>query len=233
MRIAIIPARGGSKRIPRKNVRNFFGKPMIAWSIEAAHASGLFDRIIVTTDDSEVRDTAIAWGAEVPFERPPELADDHAGTLPVVRHSIQWLISEGAAPSHVCCIYATAPFIQSKFLQDGHHQLAADPKIDFVFSATVFEFPIYRAFHLNEKHATAMIWPEYENTRSQDLPEAYHDAGQFYWGTARAWLSKDKIFSSNSRAIILPPHLVQDIDTPEDWRQAELKFHSLQHASNF
>jgi N-acylneuraminate cytidylyltransferase len=227
MNVAIIPARGGSKRIPRKNIRDFCGKPMITWSIEAAKNSALFNRIIVSTDDSEIREIALAAGAEVPFERPPELANDHAGTLPVVRHAVQWLAEEGSPAGNVCCIYATAPFLQPEDLSKGRDLLTSDPATEFVFSATPFGFPIFRALRLGEGNTVSMFWPEHELSRSQDLPPAYHDAGQFYWGTAQAWLTKDHIFSSNSRAVVLPPHRVQDVDTPEDWLQAELKFHLL------
>lgn len=230
MNVAIIPARGGSKRIPRKNIRDFCGKPMIAWSIEAAKNSGIFDRILVSTDDPEIREIAIAWGAETPFERPSELADDHAGTLPVIRHAVNWLNGNGTPISRACCIYATAPFLQDVFLNEALERLTADPQVEFVFSVTAFDFPIFRALRIEENHRTSMFWPEHEATRSQDLPAAFHDAGQFYWGTAEAWLTQDRIFSSNSRAVILPPHLVQDIDTPEDWLQAESKFQALQTA---
>lgn len=232
MNLAIIPARGGSKRIPRKNIRQFCGKPMIAWSIEAAKGSGIFDRIVVSTDDPEIRAIAIEYGAEVPFERPAELANDHAGTLPVIRHAVDLLVSKGKAPSYACCIYATAPFLQPRFLIEGFEQLSADPDTEFVFSVTPFGFPIFRALRLGENNETSMFWPEHEITRSQDLPQSYHDAGQFYWGTAKAWQTKDRVFSSNSRAVILPPHLVQDIDTPDDWVQAELKFKALQNGHN-
>jgi pseudaminic acid cytidylyltransferase len=232
MNVAIIPARGGSKRIPRKNIRDFCGKPMIAWSIEAAKHSAIFDRILVSTDDPEIREIAIAWGAEVPFERPPELANDHAGTLPVIRHAVNWLKVKDTLPSRACCIYATAPFLQPGCLREALERLIADSEVEFVFSVTAFDFPIFRALRLGENQRTSMFWPEHEPTRSQDLPVAYHDAGQFYWGTAEAWLTRDRIFSSNSRAVILPPHRVQDIDTPEDWAQAELKFKALQIARN-
>jgi N-acylneuraminate cytidylyltransferase len=232
MNVAIIPARGGSKRIPRKNIRDFCGKPMIAWSIEAAINSAIFDRIIVSTDDSEIREIALAAGAEVPFERPPELANDHAGTLPVVRHAVQWLAEQENLAGNVCCIYATAPFLKPEDLNEGRDLLNSDPATEFVFSATPFGFPILRALRLGAGNTVSMFWPEHELSRSQDLPPDYHDAGQFYWGTAQAWLTKDHIFSSNSRAVVLSPHRVQDIDTPEDWLQAELKFHLLQNDPN-
>jgi pseudaminic acid cytidylyltransferase len=231
MNVAIIPARGGSKRIPRKNIREFFGKPMIVWSIEAARNSGAFDRIIVSTDDAEIRRTSIENGAEVPFERPPELSNDHVGTLSVIRHAVEWLNANASQVSNACCIYATAPFLRKDDLIQARELLTGAPDTDFVFSATTFDFPIFRAIRLGEKNQTSMFWPEHESSRSQDLPPAYHDAGQFYWGTAKAWLTKDGIFSANSRAVILPPCLVQDIDTAEDWLQAELKFQALQYAS--
>jgi pseudaminic acid cytidylyltransferase len=232
MKVAIIPARGGSKRIPRKNIREFCGKPMIVWSIEAARNCGVFDRIIVSTDDPEIREIANAHGAESPFVRPAELANDHAGTMPVIRHAVEWFYKEGNPIHHACCIYATAPFLRAEYLMEGFGLLRDSPQTEFVFSVTPFDFPIFRAIRLGEDNSTSMFWPEHELTRSQDLPPSYHDAGQFYWGTAEAWLTKDRIFSANSRAVILPPHLVQDIDTPEDWTQAELKFKALQNASN-
>jgi len=225
--IAVIPARGGSKRIPRKNVRDFCGKPMIAWSIGAALESGLFERVIVSTDDPEIREIAIAHGAEIPFDRPEELANDHAGTLPVIRHAVQWLRDSHSPVVNVCCIYATAPFLNAGVLQKAYHLLQSDTDIEFAFTAAPFDFPIFRAIRLDDTQNVSMFWPEHETTRSQDLPAAYHDAGQCYWGTAEAWLTRDLIFSSHCRAVVLPPHLVQDIDTPEDWLQAELKFHAL------
>jgi len=229
MNVAIIPARGGSKRIPRKNIREFCGKPMIAWSIEAAKNSGMFEQIVVSTDDSEIRDLALQWGAAVPFERPSELANDHAGTVPVIRHAVEWLSAHGHPVCRACCIYATAPFLQPRFLQEGYKALTMHPNTEFVFAATPFDFPIFRAIRLGTGNEVSMFWPEHEMTRSQDLPTAYHDAGQFYWGAARTWLTQDRVFTSSSRAVVLPPHLVQDIDTPEDWEQAEWKFRAMNH----
>jgi pseudaminic acid cytidylyltransferase len=226
MNVAIIPARGGSKRIPRKNIRLFCGQPMIAWSIQAAKKSGLFDRIIVSTDDPEIAKLAFHLGAEAPFERPADLANDHAGTLPVIRHAVNWLMQHGTPVTHACCIYATAPFLREEDLRNSR-MMIEEPELDFVFSITRFAFPIQRALKLDVKNSLSMFWPEHELTRSQDLPVAYHDAGQFYWGTARAWRSQDRIYSANCRGYELPEERVQDIDTENDWRVAEMKFRML------
>lgn len=223
MNVAVIPARGGSKRIPRKNIKLFCGKPIIAYSIEAAKESGLFDRIIVSTDDEEIADVARQYGAEIPFFRPKELADDHTGTNTVVKHSIQWLQLQGNTVQYVCCIYATAPFLQTGFLVEGFEKLVASGK-SFAFSTTSFPFPIQRAIRITAEGSVEAVSPENIFNRSQDLEEAYHDAGQFYWGTAEAFLSDTVIFSSASVPIVLPRHIVQDIDTNEDWLRAELMF---------
>lgn len=221
--IAVIPARGGSKRIPRKNIREFAGKPMIAWSIEAALASACFARVIVSTDDDEIAGVARKYGAEVPFRRPAELSDDHTGTIPVVAHAIDWLRESGRAPQAVCCIYATAPFVQSDDLVAGWRALQA-PDVDYAFSVTSYPFPIQRALKITGTGHVAMFQPEYFTTRSQDLEEAWHDAGQFYWGRADAWSAGTPIFSEGAVPVILPRHRVQDIDTPEDWQRAEWLF---------
>jgi pseudaminic acid cytidylyltransferase len=226
MNVAIIPARGGSKRIPRKNIRQFCGRPMIAWSIESAVASGLFERIIVSTDDPEIAEIARNLGAEVPFERPAYLANDHAGTLPVIRHAVDWLLNDGTPVTHACCIYATAPFLRAEDLNKARI-IMEDPALHFVFSVTRFAFPIQRAFQLDADNSLSMFWPEYELSRSQDLTVAYHDAGQFYWGTADAWRTRERIYSSNCRGHEIPEERVQDIDNECDWRVAELKFNLL------
>jgi pseudaminic acid cytidylyltransferase len=220
MRIAVIPARGGSKRIPRKNIKPFFGKPMIAWSIEAASASRLFDHIVVSTDDEEIGEVAKAYGAEVPFVRPAELSDDHTGTSPVIAHSIHWYRQNGLLPDPVCCIYATAPFVVASDLVRGLQALE-DSGADFAFSATTYAFPIQRAIKLSEDRRVEMFQPEHFHTRSQDLDEAYHDAGQFYWGRAGAWLDGSPIFGHRSTIVAIPRFRAQDIDTAEDWEQAE------------
>ncbi len=221
MRVAIIPARGGSKRIPRKNIKNFCGKPMIAWSIEEAIKSNCFDRVIVSTDDGEIAEIAKKYGAEVPFIRPKELADDYTGTNEVICHTIEWLINHDIQPDEVCCIYATAPFIQASDIQGAYHQLIEND-CNYVFSATRYPFPIQRAFKITSEKNVRMFYTEHEHTRSQDLEEAYHDAGQFYWGRAEAWLEHISIFNDKSMAYILPRCRVQDIDNQEDWDNAEL-----------
>lgn len=229
MRLAVIPARGGSKRIPRKNIRPFGGKPMIAWSIDAALQSGCFDRIIVSTDDAEIAEVAKAHGAEVPFMRPPELSDDYTGTTPVIAHAIAWQNTHDTTVDAACCIYATAPFVSGHDLQRGL-QVLQDSGADFAFSVTSYAFPIQRAIRITSKQRVEMFHPEYFSTRSQDLEEAWHDAGQFYWGTASAWLAHKPLFSKDAAPVQLPRHRVQDIDTPEDWVRAELMFQALNSA---
>lgn len=227
MKLAIIPARGGSKRIPRKNIKHFCGKPMIAWSIEAALKSGCFDRVIVSTDDTEIANVALQHGAEVPFLRPAELSDDHTGTIPVIRHAIEWYIQQGLSVEQVCCIYATAPFLSSEDLHRGLETLRNNI-CDYVFSVTSYAFPIQRAIRINNEGRVEMFSPEHFSTRSQDLEEAFHDAGQFYWGRADAWLQGKLIFSPEALPVVLPRHRVQDIDTLEDWERAEWLFRAMQ-----
>lgn len=226
MNIAIIPARGGSKRIPRKNLKSFCGKPMIAYSIEAAQQSGLFDRIVISTDDEEIATMALNLGAEIPFMRPKNLADDFTPTVPVIAHAIQTLEAQGCSISAVCCIYATAPFINLSYLEQGYKKMIETGK-KYVFPATTFPASIFRAFKITEDESVEMFWPDNYNTRSQDLPEAYHDAGQFYWGKPEAFLSGKPFFCNDATIIELPRHLVQDIDTPEDWIRAELMYQTL------
>lgn len=223
MNIAIIPARGGSKRIPRKNIKLFHGKPMIAYSIDAAKRSNCFDKIIVSTDDKEIASVAMEFGAEVPFIRPNDIANDFATTLDVMQHAIQWCQEQQWNIEKVCCIYATAPFILPEYIQSGLDELS-DNSVQYAFSATTFPFPIQRAITLDEYNRVNMLNPEHVSTRSQDLPETYHDAGQFYWGKASAFLAGKAFFSEHSKAIILPRKRVQDIDTPEDWDFAEALF---------
>lgn len=227
MKIAIIPARGGSKRIPRKNIKLFCGKPMIAWSIEAALQSACFDRVVVSTDDVEIAEVARLYGATVPFMRPAELSDDHTGTIAVIRHAIEWFNLQDQRIEEACCLYATAPFVSADDLRLGLSILQGND-CDYAFSVTSYAFPIQRALRLTEQGRVAMFNPEHFNTRSQDLGEAYHDAGQFYWGRAEAWLQGKMIFSPDSLPVLLLRHRVQDIDTPEDWIRAEWLFKAMQ-----
>lgn len=226
MNVAIIPARGGSKRIPKKNIRLFEGKPIIAYSIQAALESGLFERVIVSTDDPEIARVAETYGAETPFIRPAKIADDMTGTAPVVKHAVEELVASGADVTLACCIYATAPFVRVEDLLAGQAALSAAPDKAFAFSVTSFPFPIQRALAVRDGHIAPM-YPEHAEARSQDLEEAYHDAGQFYWGRCENWLTETPLFSETSIPIILPRHRVQDIDTLEDWFRAELLFRAL------
>ncbi len=220
MNIAIIPARGGSKRIPRKNIKEFCGKPIIAWSIEAAIASRLFQRVIVSTDDAEIAEVAKHYGAEIPFIRPAELANDFVGIADVIAHGVAWTIAEGLIPKSVCCVYATAPFIQVTDLSFGLNLLQSG-RWSYAFSAAEYVSPIFRSFKISSNGGVEMIYPELFNTRSQDLPIILHDAGQFCWGRAESWLNKDRVFDAHSSPVIIPPWRVVDIDTENDWIRAE------------
>jgi pseudaminic acid cytidylyltransferase len=230
MKIAVIPARGGSKRIPKKNIKEFFGKPIIAYSIETALNSQMFDKVVVSTDDEEIAKTALSYGATVPFMRPKSLSDDFTPTIPVIAHAISELEKSYNDIKEVCCIYATAPFTRSEDIKKAYEKLI-ELKKDYSFAATSFAYPIQRALHLENETDVAMFYPEHFNTRSQDLKVAYHDAGQFYWGTKEAWLKGVPIFSKNSTFIKLPRYLVQDIDTLEDWKRAELMYQIVQKSN--
>ncbi|MEZ8688543.1 pseudaminic acid cytidylyltransferase [Vibrio splendidus] len=226
MKIAIIPARGGSKRIPRKNIKPFHGKPMIAYSIEAAVSSGCFDKVIVSTDDAEIAEVAEQYGAEVPFLRPANISDDYATTMDVMHHAITWCVDNGWNVDAVCCLYATAPFVTPEYIKQGLEKLN-NGSFEFVFSAATFPFPIQRAIKISPEGEVSMFTPENEQVRSQDLEEAYHDAGQFYWGKFEAFLEKKAIFSDHSSVVLLPRSRVQDIDTNEDWDLAEALYSAL------
>lgn len=229
MKLAVIPARSGSKRIPKKNIRDFLGKPIIAYSIETALASKLFDHVVVSTDDNEIASIAKQFGAEIPFLRPAEISGDYTGTNSVVKHAIQWYQKEGASISIACCIYATAPFLKLEYLKAGYEKLVNSSKL-FAFSVTTFPFPIQRAIRINNVGEIEPFWPEYTDTRSQDVENAYHDAGQFYWGRPDGFLNDVPIFSKHSIPVVIPRYFVQDVDTPEDWQQAEWMFKAMQVA---
>lgn len=221
MNVAIIPARGGSKRIPKKNIKLFAGKPMICWSIEAAKKSGLFDKIIVSTDDKEIADIAKNVGADIPFMRPTEISDDYTVIRTVINHAITEISKTDNKPDNVCCVYPTAPFILSNDIQKAYIELISTDS-DFVFTATTYPYPVQRSFYKNKDGLVKYLYPEYANSRSQDLVDTYHDAGQFYWGKTDAFLSNIDSISENSRAYIIPRYRVQDIDTFEDWSVAEV-----------
>jgi pseudaminic acid cytidylyltransferase len=222
MNIAIIPARGGSKRIPRKNIRLFAGKPMIAHAIIAAKASGLFDHVVVSTDDAEITRIANEWGAETPFVRPLALADDHTPTVPVIAHAITACEALGWNIDRACCIYPGVPFIQVDDLRSAL-ELLETSGADYAFPITDFPSAIQRALKRNSASRVSPFYPEHELTRTQDLEPAFHDAGQFYWGTRQAWLDNPRIHSS-SAGLVIPNWRVVDIDTPDDWQRAEI-FH--------
>lgn len=226
MRMAVIPARGGSKRIARKNIKEFCGKPMIAWAIKAAKETNIFDLIVVSTDDDEIAKIAEELGATVPFKRPSNLSDDYTGTSPVVAHAIEWHLNQGFDIEEVCCIYASSPFTKPDDISIALSALI-EHEAEFAFPITSYVYPIQRALLLNNAGCVEMFDQSNFFTRSQDLQEAYHDAGQFYWGRLEAWLSLKPIFGSYSTPVILPRYRVQDIDTYEDWERAELMFKVL------
>ena len=220
--LAIIPARGGSKRIPRKNIRDFLGKPIITYSIETALHSGLFEEIMVSTDDKEIAEIAEKSGAKVPFMRSKKNSNDYATTMDVINEVLeQYIEKQEKKFQFVCCIYPTAPLIKTDHLQEGFCKLIAH-KYTSVFPAVAFSYPVWRGMEIDVNGATSMIWPEFSNSRSQDLQKVYHDAGQWYWfknDNLKNWNWPD-----NTGAIILSEELVQDIDTITDWRLAEMKY---------
>jgi N-acylneuraminate cytidylyltransferase len=221
----VIPARGGSKRIPRKNIKPFRGKPIIAWSIDAARRSKLFEHIVVSTDDAKIAEVARSLSAEAPFTRPAGLSDDHTGTIEAIAHAARWALDQGWSVSAVCCIYPTAPFIQVGDLVRGRDAIDSG-QWSYALPVTDFGASIFRAFRAHPEGGIEMFFPEHFTTRSQDLPVALHDAGQFYWGRTEAWLRGDRLFEPHSFPIVLPRWRVHDIDTPEDWTRAEL-FHKV------
>ena len=222
MDFAIIPARGGSKRIPRKNVRDFSGRPMIAWPIATAIDSGLFAHVVVSTDNEEIAEAARQAGAETPFVRPNDLADDHSDTTQVIRHALAWAETAGWAVERACCLYPTAAFITAEDLAEAGRLLT--PDCDFALAAVRYGHPPQRGFVRGADGDPVLVQPEHEGTRTQDLPTVFHDAGQFYWGKREAWHQVRPFFGPRTRFIELPPWRAQDIDRPEDWAMAEKLF---------
>ena len=226
MAIAIIPARGGSKRIPKKNIKDFHGQPMISWAINAAQDSGLFEDIIVSTDSEDIADVAKQSGAICPFVRPADLSDDNTAMQPVIAHAISACAIDKTTP--ICAILPTAPFLRAEDLIKSY-EAWNETKAEFFVSLATFAYPPQRALIQNQNGYLSLINEDVALTRSQDLPEAYHDAGQFYWGKADSWLEAKNILSHNSQGYLLSRGSVQDIDTPEDWAFAEILFEFMTH----
>lgn len=227
MNIAIIPARGGSKRIPGKNIKLFHGKPIIAYAIETALASGLFSRVVVSTDSKEIAQVAQEYGAEVPFLRPKDIADDFATTASVLSHGLGWFRSQGDEIEALCCIYPTAVFLRQEYLQKGH-ELLNSCTASSVFSVAEFPSSPFRAFLAGGDGSLRMAYPEHELSRTNDLPEMYFDAGQFYWLNAEKFAVNPQLYTSDARPVTIPSYLVQDIDTLDDWIYAELIFEIIE-----
>jgi len=225
--ICIIPARGGSKRIPRKNIKDFLGKPIISYSIEAALASNLFDIVMVSTDDVEIAKIAQKYGAEVPFMRSEANSNDVASTAEVIEEVLEWYQKQGLEFKHACCCYATAPFVTAARLQEGYQKLTTQ-KATSVFPIAAFDYPIWRSLQMDNNDKVQMNWPEHINSRSQDLPKAYHDAGQWYWIMVSEFIKNKKLFTENSIGLELSPIEVQDIDNEHDWKIAEMKYEFIQ-----
>lgn len=226
--ICIIPARGGSKRIPRKNIKDFLGKPIIAYSIEAALASGIFDEVMVSTDDEEIAEVARRYGAAVPFMRSAHTASDFATTADVINEVLDTYSTQGKEFDTVCCIYATAPFVTPARLRDAM-DILDDGEFDSAFTCTAFSYPVLRGLVIDDHGRLAMKWPEYAKSRSQDLQTIYHDAGQFYIAKTKYFRSINRFWGSNTAPIVLSELEVQDLDTPTDWTLAELKYRMIPH----
>jgi pseudaminic acid cytidylyltransferase len=231
MNIAIIPARGGSKRISRKNIKLFCGKPMITHSIETAIRSELFDHVVVSTDDEEIATIAEQSGAEVPFFRSSELADDSTATAPVIADAVSRCSAMGWQADFVCCIYPCAPFIQPKDVFDAL-VLLKDSTAAFSFPIAQYQNAVQRALRVKKDGRVSAFYPEFELTRSQDLEPAFHDAGQFYWGAAEAWGRYSKIYEVGI-GLVIPHWRVVDIDTADDWKRAELMFEAINRTDIF
>jgi len=219
MNLCVIPARGGSKRIPRKNIRTFAGKPMIAYAIEVAQKSGLFSRIVVSTDDEEVAKISLKIGAEVPFRRPTELSDDHTPTVPVIAHAIRAIEPNGSNLGYVCCIYPCVPFMEETDLKKALSLLESG-NAEYSFPVAEYPSPVQRALKLGSENQVSPFYPEFELFRTQDLERTYYDAGQFYWGRKKAWLDNRQIHSS-AVGLEIPRFRAVDIDTQGDWQKAE------------
>lgn len=224
--LCIIPARGGSKRIPRKNIKEFKGAPIISYSIKAALESNLFDEIMVSTEDKEIAEIANSFGVSIPFFRSERNANDYATTSDVLIEVIRDYNKIGKEFENICCIYPTAPFVSSKRLFEGYEKLLNGA--DSVLPVLSFDHPIWRSFKLNEKKCLEYNWTEFINSRSQDLPQAYHDAGQWYWVKTKRLKESGKLIFDNTNGLHLSSFEAHDIDTIQDWKLAELKYEYLQ-----
>jgi len=223
--LAVIPARGGSKRLPGKNIKNFLGKPIIQYSIDAALKSNLFEKVIVSTDSEEIAGLAKKLGAEAPFVRPQNLSDDFVSVTDVFLHAIEWYQQSNNC-DEACLILATAPFVQEKYLKESL-ELLKKTEATAVVPVTHFDYPIFRSLKMGAKNRLEMFWPEHEMTRSNDLPEAYHDAGQFYWVNVAKFMKQKKLLLPDSVGYSIPKYMVQDIDTMEDWERAEIMYKAI------
>lgn len=223
MNIAVIPARGGSKRIPRKNIKLFHGLPVIAYAIKAAKESGVFSEVFVSTDDEEIAEIAESFGAAIPWMRQKDLSDDYATTVSVIQDAVNKLKSSLSDIEYVCCIYPATPLLQPSFISQGL-QILKDGDWDYVLSASRAKNPPERFFSLDSANGVEMHFPEHRATRTQDFLPSYHDAGQFYFGRSSSWESGLQIFSSRSTIIEIPPELSVDVDTLDDWHYAEHLF---------
>ncbi|MCW1360261.1 pseudaminic acid cytidylyltransferase [Campylobacter sp. US33a] len=229
--LCIIPARGGSKRIPKKNIIDFLGKPLIAYSIENALSSDIFDEVIISSDDEEIIKIACKYGAKAPFVRDKNLSDDYTSSTAVIKNAIEILAQKGQFYDNICALYATAPLIDSEILKKAFEKFL-DNKSEFLFSASEFDYPIQRAFYLDEKNQVYMFDESFYKSRSQDLTKAYHDAGAFYFGKNKAWLENDFLFKPYSSVYLLPRNLVCDIDTLEDLEFAKILY-KVSYESSF
>ena len=225
--LAIIPARGSSKRIPRKNIKEFYGKPIISYSIEAALESGLFSEVMVSTDDSEIAEIAEKYGACIPFIRSTSNSDDYATTMDVILEVVDNYNRRDMQFDNVCCIYPTAPLIDGEKLKAGYDKLTNE-QFDTVFPIVPFSYTVWRGFKVDSNGKADLVWPEFLNYRSQDLEEIFHDAGQWYWLTVNSLRTNKKIFTENTSSLILSPIEAQDIDNMSDWKIAEMKYAYLQ-----
>ena len=222
MNLAIIPARSGSKRIPKKNIKIFDGKPVISYSIQAAIKSKKFKKIIVSTDSKDIAKISNKFGAETPFYRPKKISDDHSSTIDVVKHAISYFKNKNINFNNICCIYPVAPFVSHNDINKAFKILTYEKKLSFIFSAFRSPSKIERSFFMKDKNSLEMNFKNFALSRSQDIKDSYFDAAQFYWGSNNSWKNKKNILNSSSKFIEIPGWRAIDIDTKEDWKKAEL-----------